>query len=71
MSIDLIHFYFLRRWILDVIPAIGTSPVLRFIKEKFLADHITVAEVAEALVASVHMVTSDLEAIKIFAVGEI
>ncbi|XP_076582010.1 vitellogenin-like isoform X2 [Chaetodon auriga] len=54
-----------RQWILDAIPAIGTSAALRFIKEKFLVDDITVAETAQALIASIHMVTANTEVIKL------
>lgn len=59
-----------RQWILDAIPVIGTPAALRFIKEKFLADEMTVAETAQALIASVHMVTADTEAIKLVKVGK-
>ncbi|XP_063747534.1 vitellogenin-2-like [Eleginops maclovinus] len=54
-----------RHWILNAVPAIGTHVTLRFIKEKFLAGELTLAEVSQALLASVHMVTADLEAIKL------
>nr|AKK31327.1 vitellogenin B [Larimichthys crocea] len=54
-----------RRWILNAVPAIGTHAALRFIKEKFLTGELSVAEAAQALIASVHMVTADLEAIKL------
>uniref|UniRef100_A0A667Z737 Vitellogenin-like n=1 Tax=Myripristis murdjan TaxID=586833 RepID=A0A667Z737_9TELE len=54
-----------RHWILDAIPAIGTSVTLRFIKEKLLVNELTLAEATQALVASMHMVTADPEAIKI------
>ncbi|XP_070817970.1 vitellogenin-1-like isoform X2 [Chaetodon trifascialis] len=54
-----------RQWILDAIPAIGTSAALRFIKEKFLVDDMTVAETAQALIASIHMVTANTEVIKL------
>ncbi|KAG7282879.1 hypothetical protein CRUP_020717 [Coryphaenoides rupestris] len=54
-----------RQWILNAIPAIGTSTSLRFIHEKMLARDISAFEVSETLIASVHMVTADLEAIKI------
>ncbi|KAM7011967.1 LOW QUALITY PROTEIN: vitellogenin 2 [Tautogolabrus adspersus] len=53
-----------RQWILDAIPATGTSAALRFIKEKFDADDLTTVEAAQALVASIHMVTASTEAIK-------
>uniref|UniRef100_A0A671V3G6 Vitellogenin-1-like n=1 Tax=Sparus aurata TaxID=8175 RepID=A0A671V3G6_SPAAU len=52
-----------RQWILDAIPVIGTPAALRFIKEKFAADELTVAEAAQALIASIHMVTASTEAI--------
>ncbi|TKS74661.1 Vitellogenin [Collichthys lucidus] len=54
-----------RQWILDTVPAIGTPATLRFIKEKFVADDLTVAEAAQALIASVHMVTASTEAIQL------
>ncbi|KAI9519342.1 Vitellogenin-2 [Dissostichus eleginoides] len=54
-----------RHWILNAVPAIGTHVTLKFIKEKFLAGELTIAEVSQALLASVHMVTADLEAIKL------
>lgn len=61
----------LRHWILNAVPAIGTHVALRFLKEKFLAGELTIAEFAQALVASVHMVTADLEAIKLAEVREV
>ncbi|KAM7387896.1 hypothetical protein PAMP_024107 [Pampus punctatissimus] len=54
-----------RHWILNAVPAIGTHAALRFLKEKFLAGELKVAEAAQALLASVQMVTADLEAIKL------
>ncbi|XP_076007428.1 vitellogenin-2-like [Genypterus blacodes] len=54
-----------RHWLLSAVPAIGTHSALRLIKEKFIIDELTIAETAKALVASVHMVTADLEAIKL------
>uniref|UniRef100_A0A3Q4BUY5 Uncharacterized protein n=1 Tax=Mola mola TaxID=94237 RepID=A0A3Q4BUY5_MOLML len=54
-----------RQWILDAIPAIGSPAALRFIKEKLLADELSVAEVAQALIASMHMVTANIETIKL------
>ncbi|XP_056132380.1 vitellogenin-2-like [Lampris incognitus] len=54
-----------RHWLLDAVPAIGTHVALKFIKEKFIADDITSAEAAHALIASVQMVTADREAIKL------
>ncbi len=59
-----------RQWILDAIPVIGTPAALRFIKEKFLINDLTVAEAAQALIASIHMVTADSEAIKLVEVGK-
>ncbi|XP_053712740.1 vitellogenin-2-like [Synchiropus splendidus] len=54
-----------RYWILNAIPAIGTHDALRFIKEKFLGQELTMAETAQALIACIHTVTADLEAIKL------
>uniref|UniRef100_A0A7N6AEE7 Phosvitin n=1 Tax=Anabas testudineus TaxID=64144 RepID=A0A7N6AEE7_ANATE len=54
-----------RYWILNAIPAIGTNAALRLIKDKFIAGEVTVAEAAQALMAAVHMVTADTDAIKI------
>nr|AAZ17416.1 vitellogenin B [Morone americana] len=56
-----------RHWVMNAVPAIGTHVALRFLKDKFLAAELTIAEAAQALLASVHMVTADLEAIKIVA----
>uniref|UniRef100_A0A665WGU8 Vitellogenin 5 n=1 Tax=Echeneis naucrates TaxID=173247 RepID=A0A665WGU8_ECHNA len=53
-----------RQWILDAVPVIGTPAALRFIKEKFMADELTVSETAQALIASVHMATANTEVIK-------
>ena len=65
----LTFFLTLRQWILDTLPAIGTSTTLRFIKEKLLAKDMSAFEAAQALVASIHMVTADQEAITIMEVG--
>ncbi|XP_034085810.1 vitellogenin-2-like [Gymnodraco acuticeps] len=54
-----------RHWILNAVPAIGTHVTLKFIKEKFLAGELTVAEVSYGLLVSVHKVTADLETIKL------
>ncbi|XP_033936659.1 vitellogenin-2-like [Pseudochaenichthys georgianus] len=54
-----------RHWILNAVPAIGTHVALKFIKEKFLAGELTLAEVSYGLLASVHKVTADLESIKL------
>lgn len=58
-------YLFFRHWILNAVPAIGTHIAVRFLKEKFLAGELSIAEAAEALLASTHMVTADLEAIKL------
>lgn len=62
-------FCSLRYWILNAIPAIGTNAALRLIKDKFIAGEVTVAEAAQALMAAVHMVTADTDAIKIAEVS--
>ncbi|XP_060933408.1 vitellogenin-1-like [Limanda limanda] len=54
-----------RQWLLEAIPVIGTPAALKFIKEKYLADELTIAEAAQALIASVHMVTASPEVIKL------
>lgn len=57
-----------RQWILDSIVAVGTPAALRFIKEKFLNNEMKVAEMARAMIASVHMVTATRETLEIFKV---
>lgn len=54
---------------MDAIPAIGTPAALKFIKEKYLTDELSVAEAAQALIASVHMVTANPESIKLVEVS--
>ncbi|XP_068176457.1 vitellogenin-2-like [Antennarius striatus] len=54
-----------RHWILSALPAVGNHVTLRFIKEKYLSDELNEADATLALIASVHMVTADLEAIRI------
>lgn len=53
---------------MDAIPAIGTPVALRIIKEKFLAGELSVAETAQALISSVHMVAASSEAIEMVKV---
>lgn len=59
-----------RQWLIDAVPAIGTHVALRFIKDKVMANELTAAEAAQALIASVHMVTADTEAVKLVKVGK-
>ncbi|XP_061680337.1 vitellogenin-2-like isoform X2 [Syngnathoides biaculeatus] len=54
-----------REWIRNAVPAIGTHVALRFIKEKFLAGELTSPEATRSLAVAIHMVTADLEAIKL------
>ncbi|XP_061635716.1 vitellogenin-2-like isoform X2 [Phyllopteryx taeniolatus] len=54
-----------REWIRNAVPAIGTHVAMRFIKEKFLVGELTLAEVTRSLTIAIHMVTADLEAIKL------
>ncbi|XP_030584070.1 vitellogenin-like [Archocentrus centrarchus] len=54
-----------RKWILEAIPAIGTPYALRFIKEKYLAERITVFEAVQALITSFHMVTANTETFEV------
>lgn len=53
---------------LDSIAAVGTPAALRFIKEKFLVNEMSVAEMAQAMITSVHMVTATRETLEIFKV---
>lgn len=66
---SLVPFSWFRQLIMDAIPAIGTPAALKFIKEKYLTDELTVAEAAQALIASVHMVTANPESIKLVEVS--
>ncbi|XP_067272222.1 vitellogenin-like [Pseudorasbora parva] len=56
-----------RRWLLDSLPAVGTSVIVKFIKEKFLAGELTIPEFIEALVVALQMVTADLDTIQLTA----
>ncbi|XP_062411383.1 vitellogenin-like isoform X3 [Sardina pilchardus] len=56
-----------RRFFLDAIPVVGTPAAVKFIKEKFLADDISVSETVQILLAAVHMVPSDLEIIRLIS----
>lgn len=58
-----------RQLILDALPATGTPATLTFIKDKYTTDDLSVAETAQALIASIHMVTANPEAIKIMLVS--
>ncbi|XP_019735914.1 vitellogenin-1-like isoform X2 [Hippocampus comes] len=55
-----------RQWILDTLPSVGTPVALRFIIQRFEAAELSTVEVAQALIASVHMVTANHEAIQLF-----
>uniref|UniRef100_A0A3Q3GPF5 Vitellogenin-like n=1 Tax=Labrus bergylta TaxID=56723 RepID=A0A3Q3GPF5_9LABR len=54
-----------RHWILNAVPAIGSHVALMFFKEKLLANELTFVEAVQVLLSSVHMVTADMDAIKI------
>uniref|UniRef100_A0A3P9I8U2 Vitellogenin domain-containing protein n=1 Tax=Oryzias latipes TaxID=8090 RepID=A0A3P9I8U2_ORYLA len=55
-----------KLWILEVIPPTGMSASVRFIKEKFQAEDLSVTEAIRTLFAAVHMVTANPESIKLF-----
>ncbi|XP_049582272.1 vitellogenin-1-like, partial [Syngnathus scovelli] len=55
-----------RQWILDALPSVGTPVALRFIIQKFESDELRLYEVAQALIASVHMVTASDEVIEMY-----
>ncbi|XP_048107993.1 LOW QUALITY PROTEIN: vitellogenin-like [Alosa alosa] len=56
-----------RRWILDAIPVVGTPAAVKLIKEKFLADDLSIPETVQILLAAVHMVPSDPEIIRLIS----
>ncbi|XP_016409803.1 vitellogenin-like [Sinocyclocheilus rhinocerous] len=56
-----------RRWLLDALPSVGTPVIVKFIKEKFLADELTLPEFIQALVVALQMVTADLDTIQLTA----
>ncbi|XP_067272218.1 vitellogenin-like [Pseudorasbora parva] len=56
-----------RRWLLDALPAVGKSIIVKFIKEKFLAGELTIPEFIQALVVALQMVTADLDTIQLTA----
>lgn len=58
----------LRKWILDAVPCVGTLVTLKFVKKTFLAGHLTIFEFTQVLLLMVHMVTADLDAIKMYSV---
>lgn len=60
-----------RNLILNAIPAIGSHTAVRFLKEEFVAQNLTVAEATQALMASVHMVTPDVNSIKLFKASQL
>uniref|UniRef100_A0A8C5NGU6 Vitellogenin-1-like n=1 Tax=Gouania willdenowi TaxID=441366 RepID=A0A8C5NGU6_GOUWI len=53
-----------RQWILDAVPVIGTEVTFKFIREEIKADTITLPEAAQALIASIHMVTANHEVVR-------
>uniref|UniRef100_A0A3B3DKJ2 Uncharacterized protein n=1 Tax=Oryzias melastigma TaxID=30732 RepID=A0A3B3DKJ2_ORYME len=55
-----------RLWLLEAVSASGTSAALRFIKEKFVAEDLSVVEAVRTLAAAVHMVTARSESINLF-----
>ncbi|XP_073669605.1 vitellogenin isoform X1 [Paramisgurnus dabryanus] len=56
-----------RKWILDAVPAVGTLAALKFIKKSFLAGELSIPEFTQVLLAMVHMVTADLDTIKMYS----
>uniref|UniRef100_A0A3P9I5U6 Vitellogenin domain-containing protein n=1 Tax=Oryzias latipes TaxID=8090 RepID=A0A3P9I5U6_ORYLA len=62
---DLEAFWSMR----GLIPPTGMSASVRFIKEKFQAEDLSVTEAIRTLFAAVHMVTANPESIKLFEVS--
>nr|XP_021325376.1 vitellogenin [Danio rerio]XP_021330153.1 vitellogenin [Danio rerio] len=56
-----------RKWILDAIPAVGTLAALKFIKKTFLAGELSFSEFTQVLLVAVHMVTANLDTIKMYS----
>ncbi|XP_016298359.1 vitellogenin [Sinocyclocheilus anshuiensis] len=56
-----------RKWILDAVPAVGTLAALKFIKKTFLAGELSIPEFTQVLLATVHMVTANLDTIKMYS----
>ncbi|XP_067252451.1 vitellogenin [Chanodichthys erythropterus] len=56
-----------RKWILDAVPAVGTLAALKFIKKIILADELSIPEFTQVLLAAVHMVTANLDTIKMYS----
>lgn len=63
------NLYFVRQWILDALPVVGTPITLKFIMEKFQADELAVPELTQALLVALHMVTANPDAIHHTAVS--
>ncbi|XP_056303589.1 vitellogenin [Danio aesculapii] len=56
-----------RKWILDATPAVGTIAALKFIKKTFLAGELSFSEFTQVLLVAVHMVTANLDTIKMYS----
>uniref|UniRef100_A0A672N3S3 Si:dkey-4c23.3 n=1 Tax=Sinocyclocheilus grahami TaxID=75366 RepID=A0A672N3S3_SINGR len=56
-----------RKWILDAVPAVGTLAALKFVKKSFLAGELSIPEFTQVLLATVHMVTANLDTIKMYS----
>ncbi|XP_073699963.1 vitellogenin [Garra rufa] len=56
-----------RKWILDAVPATGTLAALKFIKKTFLAGELSILEFTQVLLVTVHMVTANLDSIKMYS----
>uniref|UniRef100_A0A8C5I846 Vitellogenin-1-like n=1 Tax=Gouania willdenowi TaxID=441366 RepID=A0A8C5I846_GOUWI len=61
---SLVFHVLFRQWILDAVPVIGTEVTFKFIREEIKADTITLPEAAQALIASIHMVTANHEVVR-------
>ncbi|XP_050959598.1 vitellogenin [Labeo rohita] len=56
-----------RKCILDAVPAAGTLAALKFIKKTFLAGELSIPEFTQVLLSMVHMVTANLDTIKMYS----
>ncbi|KAI7791431.1 putative vitellogenin [Triplophysa rosa] len=56
-----------RKWILEAVPSVGSFVALKFIKKTFLAGDLSILEFTQVLLPMVHMVTADLDTVKMYS----
>lgn len=68
VPINLLFIVTFRWWILDSVAATGTPVALKFIKEKILKNEMSIIDMVQSIMTSVHTVTATNETIEIFKV---